>query len=200
MRQALTLALEAATTTQANAMDINFATPELDALIPILRAALAEAPVTEDVKVFDPYVDKGGQWWAALRSEDAPSEQPEPVAWIERKVYRRSEDWMSYIRARLQDNQSKTDMSFQWKEHRWRYEHSSFDDTGDYDLIARPTPPAAPSEQKDAARLDWLDHVRPTIDYLGLGYTVRLTTLTSGNQHTGSTFRAAIDAAMKGTT
>ncbi len=73
---------------------------------------------------------------------------PEPVQeWIRRKVYKNSTEYSDYIKQRFQD---RTSSSFEFDGHRWQYEHSSFDDTGEYDLISRPpAPEPAPAPAAD---------------------------------------------------
>lgn len=51
------------------------------------------------------------------------------------KVYKGSAEHSAYLNARFDNN--KTGNSFFWAGHRWAYEHTSFDDAGDYDLLYR---------------------------------------------------------------
>jgi len=57
---------------------------------------------------------------------------------IERKVYRNSSEHIEYLNARFNDKYRGIGISFEWQGHRWAYRYTSFDDTGDYDLIWRP--------------------------------------------------------------
>ncbi len=65
------------------------------------------------------------------RFRDALEQPP----WIKRRVYKDSPEFNAYIRQRLRD---RTSSSFEWDGHRWRYEYTSFNDGGDYDMICRP--------------------------------------------------------------
>lgn len=51
------------------------------------------------------------------------------------KVYKESAKHPSYLEARF--GKGKTGNSFLFEGHRWDYEHTSFDDDGDYDLLYR---------------------------------------------------------------
>lgn len=51
------------------------------------------------------------------------------------KVYKNSPDYQTFLRARF--NKEYSGQSFEWAGHRWAYEHTSFDDDGDYDLLYR---------------------------------------------------------------
>lgn len=55
--------------------------------------------------------------------------------WIKRRVYRDSVEYSSYLSQRFADRIS---VSFEFDGYRWRYEHTSFDNRGDYDVISRP--------------------------------------------------------------
>ena len=59
-----------------------------------------------------------------------------------RRVYRVAEDgeYQSYLNARF-DKASSGHNSFSWQERRWRYEHSDFDERGDFDLLLAAAPP-----------------------------------------------------------
>lgn len=59
--------------------------------------------------------------------------------WIKRRIYRNSTEYSEYVKQRFQ---YRTGSSFEFDGHRWQYEYSSFDDTGEYDLIHRPPEPA----------------------------------------------------------
>jgi hypothetical protein len=54
---------------------------------------------------------------------------------IYRKIYKDSEEFEEYLSARF--GSSKSHISFEWQGHRWGYEYTSFDDSGDYDLLYR---------------------------------------------------------------
>lgn len=51
------------------------------------------------------------------------------------KVYKNSPEHSTYLKARL--DRSNKGHSFEWAGHRWAYEHTCFDDDGDYDLLYR---------------------------------------------------------------
>ncbi|MGK3364227.1 hypothetical protein ACSLNB_22565 [Citrobacter portucalensis] len=51
------------------------------------------------------------------------------------RVYKESAKHPSYLEARF--GKGKTGNSFLFEGHRWAYEHTSFDDDGDYDLLYR---------------------------------------------------------------
>lgn len=51
------------------------------------------------------------------------------------KVYKNSPDYHAVLRARF--NKENSGQSFEWAGHRWAYEVTRFDDTGDYDLLYR---------------------------------------------------------------
>lgn len=51
------------------------------------------------------------------------------------KVYKKSAEHSAYLSARF--DRKKTGNSFEWAGHRWAYETTSFDDSGDYDLLYR---------------------------------------------------------------
>lgn len=57
------------------------------------------------------------------------------------KVYKDSEEYEEYMNARFPKTGNYTvgtPATFEFKGHRWRYEVTSFDDNGDYDLLWRP--------------------------------------------------------------
>lgn len=57
------------------------------------------------------------------------------------KVYKDSEEYKEYNNARFPKTGNYTigtPATFEFKGHRWRYEVTSFDDNGDYDLLWRP--------------------------------------------------------------
>ena len=66
--------------------------------------------------------------------------------WIERKIYRGTQEYKDYLRQRLSN---RFEISFEYDGHRWRYEHTSFDDNGDYDVIARPSDGSKSPETED---------------------------------------------------
>lgn len=51
------------------------------------------------------------------------------------RVYKESAKHPSYLKARF--SKEKTGNSFLFEGHRWAYEHTNFDDDGDYDLLYR---------------------------------------------------------------
>ncbi|OJB95764.1 hypothetical protein [Yersinia ruckeri] len=51
-----------------------------------------------------------------------------------KKVYKKSPEYTLYTEARFAN---KSAHSFEFDGHRWAYEHTGFDDTGDYDLLYR---------------------------------------------------------------
>jgi hypothetical protein len=67
-----------------------------------------------------------------VHSQQAPAIEQE---WIERRIYRNSPEYKSYIGKRFLDRLS---ISFEYDGHRWKYQYTSFDDQGDYDVIVRP--------------------------------------------------------------
>ncbi|RFT12255.1 hypothetical protein DYB39_04150 [Providencia rettgeri] len=57
------------------------------------------------------------------------------------KVYKDSPEYKDYMNARFPKTGNYTvgtPATFEFKGHRWRYEVTSFDDNGDYDLLWRP--------------------------------------------------------------
>lgn len=53
----------------------------------------------------------------------------------------------SYRSARFNNGVEST---FMWNGHRWRYDHSSFDDQGEFDVLWRPITPATQTERREA--------------------------------------------------
>ncbi|MDN0096216.1 hypothetical protein [Yersinia rohdei] len=51
-----------------------------------------------------------------------------------KKVYKKSPEYTPYTEARFAN---KSAHSFEFDGHRWAYEHTGFDDAGDYDLLYR---------------------------------------------------------------
>ncbi|MGE5000475.1 hypothetical protein AB8884_22200 [Yersinia enterocolitica] len=51
-----------------------------------------------------------------------------------KKVYKNTPEYALYIKARFAD---RTSHSFEFDGHRWAYEHTRFDDAGNYDLLYR---------------------------------------------------------------
>lgn len=52
----------------------------------------------------------------------------------ERRVYKADADeWQSYLNARFK--KANSGYRFRWLDHEWRYEHSDFDERGDFDLL-----------------------------------------------------------------
>ncbi|EMI7065507.1 hypothetical protein V6858_004018, partial [Providencia rettgeri] len=57
------------------------------------------------------------------------------------KVYKDSEEYEEYRNARFPKTGNYTvgtPATFEFKGHRWKYQVTSFDDNGDYDLLWRP--------------------------------------------------------------
>ena len=77
----------------------------------------------------------------ALASAPVAPTQP---ARIERKVYKGTPEHREYLAARFPRNGGSPSNSFEWQGHRWAYYRTSFNDAGEYDLIYRNTPEAAP--------------------------------------------------------
>ncbi|CAB4147733.1 hypothetical protein UFOVP431_45 [uncultured Caudovirales phage] len=69
---------------------------------------------------------------ASIHSQQAPAIEQK---WIERRIYRNSPEYKSYIEKRFLDQLS---ISLEYDGHRWKYQHTSFNDQGDYDVIVRP--------------------------------------------------------------
>lgn len=72
-----------------------------------------------------------------LANSQAAAETPELPAGITLKVYRHSDDHEEYLAARFPRNQAHSPC-FKFQGHNWRYEFTSFDDVGQYDLLWRP--------------------------------------------------------------
>lgn len=118
-------------------------------------AASVQRPVSENL--FEtPFSDLA----QACRDEAARREAVEktpadvPDSWVRRRVYKNSQEHKGYLDARFNNNTVGT---FEYDGHRWRYEYTSFDDKGDYDVIVRPqSQPDAPPPPADdlVARLD----------------------------------------------
>jgi hypothetical protein len=53
-------------------------------------------------------------------------------------VYRNSAESTDLRNARFGEGSKATALSFEFDGHRWAYDHSAFDDEGDYELIWRP--------------------------------------------------------------
>ena len=54
---------------------------------------------------------------------------------IFRKIYKDSEEFKEYSSAHF--GSYNTNISFEWQGHRWGYEYTSFDDSGEYHLLYR---------------------------------------------------------------
>lgn len=77
--------------------------------------------------------------------EETPADVPDN--WVRRRVYKTLQEHSAYLNARFKD---KTSGTFEYDGHRWRYEYTSFDDKGDYDVIVRPqSQPDAPPPPAD---------------------------------------------------
>lgn len=57
---------------------------------------------------------------------------------IERRVMKGSNEHTGYLHARFPDGKSHHG-TFEFDGHRWQYEYSSFDDSGEFDLLTRPS-------------------------------------------------------------
>lgn len=72
------------------------------------------------------------------------------------KVYKNSAEYPAYQRARFNNGNNQ---SFVFVDHRWKYEVTSFDDNGDYDLLYRfddkPYPEEASSSADDMTLRDY---------------------------------------------
>jgi hypothetical protein len=94
------------------------------------------------MRIFGPYLGNGStplfeNMCIAFPDEPVHS-QPAPAIeqkWIERRIYRNSPEYMPYIEKRFLNRLS---ISFEYDGHRWKYQHTSFNDQGDYDVIVRP--------------------------------------------------------------
>jgi hypothetical protein len=63
-------------------------------------------------------------------------------AWIERRIYRESVEHRAYLDARFDRERKSHNGTFEFDGHRWQYEYSGFDDSGEFDLLTRPNPEA----------------------------------------------------------
>ncbi|NBM79638.1 hypothetical protein GWI76_10270 [Proteus sp. G2659] len=73
------------------------------------------------------------------------------------KVYKDSEEYKEYNNARFPRTGNYTigtPATFEFKGHRWRYEATSFDDNGDYDLLWRPDGKETELMESDASLRD----------------------------------------------
>lgn len=69
----------------------------------------------------------------------------DPVGEIYCRIYHDTEQHRDYLKARFHPDTLKNRVSFEWQGHRWAYRYTHFDDSGEYDLIARTAPqPAEP--------------------------------------------------------
>ena len=85
-------------------------------------------------------VGAGGVQALAVSAPVAPTQPTR----IERKVYKGTPEHREYLSARFPRNGSSPSNSFEWQGHRWAYQHTSFNDAGDYDPIYRNVAEAAP--------------------------------------------------------
>lgn len=70
----------------------------------------------------------------------------EPMAlpqWESRRVYKNAPEHETYLAARFA---APTENSFEFEGHRWRYEYTSFDDSGDFDVLGRPINTPSPPQ------------------------------------------------------
>lgn len=73
----------------------------------------------------------------------APVAPTQPTR-VERKIYKGTPEHREYLSARFPYDGSSKSNSFEWQGHRWAYQHTFFNDAGDYDLIYRNVAEAAP--------------------------------------------------------
>jgi hypothetical protein len=87
------------------------------------------------------------KWWApriarAFARSETPAGGTAKVPEREtRRVYKAdAEEYRSYITARFE--KANSGYRFRWLDREWRYEHSDFDERGDFDLLlaAAPSP------------------------------------------------------------
>lgn len=64
------------------------------------------------------------------------------------KVYKDSKAYPDYMKVRF--DKTNTGKSFLFDGHRWAYEHSAFDDSGDYDLLYRFDDEPYPEEKSNS--------------------------------------------------
>ncbi|EFV42431.2 hypothetical protein HMPREF0864_00760 [Enterobacteriaceae bacterium 9_2_54FAA] len=64
------------------------------------------------------------------------------------KVYKDSETYPDYMKVRF--DKTNTGTSFPFNGHRWAYEHTAFDDSGDYDLLYRFDDEPYPEEKSNS--------------------------------------------------
>jgi hypothetical protein len=74
----------------------------------------------------------------ALRSAGDVVSVPRPT----RRVYKKSGEYQEYLRCRFSGSDSAINISFPWDGHRWQYQHTDFDDTGDFDILLSAAPGA----------------------------------------------------------
>jgi hypothetical protein len=79
-----------------------------------------------------------------LANAQTSAETPELPTGITMKVYRHTPDHEEYLSARFPKNQAHT-VCFPFKGHNWRYEYTSFDDVGPYDVLWRPADDSGPA-------------------------------------------------------
>lgn len=95
------------------------------------------------------------------------------------KVYKDSEEYKEYTNARFPKTGNYTvgtPATFEFKGHRWKYEVTSFDDNGDYDLLWRPDGKEPELMASDATLRDEFAKaaIQPLIahfDYGRIGFT-----------------------------
>ena len=74
----------------------------------------------------------------------------EPGGEIQCRIYHDTEQHRDYLKARFHPDAWKNRVSFEWQGHRWAYRYTHFDDSGEYDLIARPSPQHLSDSDKPA--------------------------------------------------
>ena len=87
--------------------------------------------------------------------------------WITRQIRHDTPGYRAYLSARFPRG-TGSPATFLLDGHRWRYEHTSFDDDGEFDVIARPQSAAgggqsAEARDADTRRLDALERTRAEI-------------------------------------
>jgi|GEM_PF-3066630 len=95
----------------------------------------------------------------SMIAEAESKRRGEPVGEIYCRIYHDTEQHRDYLKARFHPDTWKNRVSFEWQGHRWAYRYTHFDDSGEYDLIARTAP--QPAEQDHPERnLDMVEPVK----------------------------------------
>ena len=83
-----------------------------------------------------------GDWAAEIDQALADMEgcsgarRAQSPSWIERKVRKDTDEYRAYLSARFPRGGAPSPFDFDG--HKWRYHFTSFDDLGEFDVIARP--------------------------------------------------------------